>query len=165
VASSRTPSRIGCTATRAFEATAEQQLIQPTLSSTTRRSVTACAAQRRNRDVTDRFELYIAGREIANGFSELNDPKTRRRASRSRPGRSCGRRGVHVLHPTTSAPGVRLRRGREGSGSTASVMLFTNSRAFRDGCCFPICARKPKPSATVEHSVTSTVWRLVRYCE
>src|SRR5262249_7378221 len=59
-----------------FEATIEQRLVQPTL-------ITAYPTQssplaRRNDtnpDVTDRFELYIAGREIANGFSELNDPE------------------------------------------------------------------------------------------
>jgi len=41
-------------------------------------------------------------------------------------------------------------RPEKASGSTALVMLFTNSRAFATCCCFPICARKPKPSATVE---------------
>src|SRR5439155_24586851 len=57
-----------------FEKTVEHQLIQPTFITAYPAEVSPLA--RRNDDnplITDRFELFIAGREIANGFSELND--------------------------------------------------------------------------------------------
>ena len=59
-----------------FEAEVEENLLQPTFITEYPTEVSPLA--RRNNDdpeVTDRFELFIAGREIANGFSELNDPE------------------------------------------------------------------------------------------
>lgn len=66
---------LGAILTTIFEAEVESQLIQPTFISHYPVEVSPLA--RRNAhdpEVTDRFELYICGREIANGFSELNDP-------------------------------------------------------------------------------------------
>lgn len=66
---------LGAILTTIFEAEVESQLIQPTF--ITHYPVEVSPLARRNAqdpEVTDRFELYICGREIANGFSELNDP-------------------------------------------------------------------------------------------
>ena len=58
-----------------FEEIAESQLIQPTFITDYPRSVSPLArTQDANPELTDRFEFFIAGNEIANGFSELNDP-------------------------------------------------------------------------------------------
>ncbi|HXZ54422.1 MAG TPA: lysine--tRNA ligase, partial [Burkholderiales bacterium] len=59
-----------------FEETTEARLVQPTYIIDYPAEVSPLARRsEKNPSVTDRFELYIAGREIANGFSELNDPE------------------------------------------------------------------------------------------
>jgi len=59
-----------------FEKTVEQTLIQPTFITTHPTEVSPLArANDHDAEVTDRFELFIGGKEIANGFSELNDPE------------------------------------------------------------------------------------------
>ena len=93
-----------------------------------------------NPAVTDRFELFITGREMANGFSELNDPEDqaarfRRRRRRRKPAtrRRC------TTTPTTSArwsTGCRPPPAN-GIGIDRLVMLFTDSPSIRDVILFP----------------------------
>ena len=59
-----------------FDKTVEHHLTQPTFITEYPAVVSPLARLNdKNPEVTDRFELFIAGREIANGFSELNDPE------------------------------------------------------------------------------------------
>ncbi|MBI2343489.1 MAG: lysine--tRNA ligase [Deltaproteobacteria bacterium] len=131
----------GVMLTAIFEARVEAQLIQPTF--ITHFPVEVSPLARRNNDdptVTDRFELLICGREIANGFSELNDPIDQ--AERFRQQREAKRRGddeamyydadficalEHGMPPTAGA----------GLGIDRLVMLLTNAASIRDVILFP----------------------------
>ena len=89
--------------------------------------------------MTDRFELFITGREICNGFSELNDPKTKPPASRRKPNEGRQRRRGDVLRRRLHQAleyGLPPTAG-EGIGIDRLAMLFTNSPTIRDVILFP----------------------------
>jgi len=71
--------RTGKALTKIFEQVVEPKLRQPTFITGYPIEVSPLAKRsRENPDLTDRFELFVAGREIANGFTELNDPLDQR---------------------------------------------------------------------------------------
>jgi len=124
-----------------FDATVEAKLVNPTFITAYPTEVSPLS--RRNDDnplITDRFELFIAGREIANGFSELNDPEDQ--AARFMEQVSQKDAGdLEAMH--YDADYIRaLEYGMpptagEGIGIDRLVMLFTDSASIRDVLLFP----------------------------
>ncbi len=124
-----------------FDKTVEHQLIQPTFIVEYPAEVSPLARLNdHNPFITDRFELFIAGREIANGFSELNDPEDQ--AKRFSHQMDVKAAGDEEAMPFDADYIVALEHGLpptagEGIGIDRLVMLFTNSPSIRDVILFP----------------------------
>jgi lysyl-tRNA synthetase class 2 len=124
-----------------FEKTAEHRVLQPTLVYSYPAEVSPLA-RRNDSDpfLTDRFEFFVGGRELANGFSELNDPEDQAARFRDQLARKTAGdaeamqfdadyvRALEYGMPPTAGLGVGVDR---------LVMLFTNAPSIRDVLLFP----------------------------
>ena len=132
---------LGLLQLKLFEATTEEQLVDPTFIVAHPVDVSPLArANEANPAVTDRFELFITGRELANGFSELNDPEDQaaRFAAQAKAKEAGDEEAMFYDADYIRALEYGLPpTAGEGIGIDRLVMLFTDSPSIRDVILFP----------------------------
>ena len=136
----------GKIATEIFERLCEDRLVQPTFVYDFPTEVSPLSKQRPDDpDTVERFELYVGGFEVANAFSELNDPvEQRRRFEAQMKDRAGGDLEAHAMdedYIRALEYGLPPTAG-EGVGIDRLVMLLTNSASIRDVILFPLLRKR-----------------------
>ena len=130
-----------------FETVAEDHLIQPTIIYDYPAEVSPLSKTKADDPTTvERFELYIAGMEIANAYSELNDPAEQKaRFEEQLQARGRGDEEAHDMdadYVRALSYGMPPTAG-EGIGIDRLTMVLTDSQSIRDVILFPLL--KPEP--------------------
>jgi lysyl-tRNA synthetase class 2 len=136
-----------------FETMAEDKLVQPTILYDFPTDISPLSKQKPDDpSLTERFEIYIVGMEIANGFSELNDPaeQERRFLAQIEHGGEEVPKKLDVDYLRALCHGLPPTAG-EGIGIDRLTMLLTDSHSIRDVILFP----QLRPEAKTEIGTTS----------
>jgi lysyl-tRNA synthetase class 2 len=130
-----------------FETIAESKLVQPTILYDFPTDISPLSKQKpEDPTLTERFEIYVAGMEIANGFSELNDPaeQERRFQAQIAQGGDEVPKQLDVDYIRALSHGMPPTAG-EGIGIDRLTMLLTDSHSIRDVILFPLLRPEAKP--------------------
>ncbi len=124
-----------------FEKTVEEKLVAPTFVTGFPAEVSPLARARDDDPfLTDRFELFICGRELANGFSELNDPEDQARRFRDQVEKKTAGDQEAMFYDADYVRALEYGMppaGGLGIGVDRVVMLFTDQPSIRDVLLFP----------------------------
>ena len=143
---------VGKTIANLFDAAAEEHLIQPTIIYEFPTAVSPLSKQKADEpDWTERWEIFAGKMEIANGFSELNDPEDqRRRFEQQLKERERGDEEAHQMdedYIRALSYGMPPAGG-VGVGVDRLAMLLTDSHTIRDVILFPLL--RPEKSSNTE---------------
>jgi lysyl-tRNA synthetase class 2 len=142
----------GKTIAALFEAAAEEHLVQPTIIYEFPTAVSPLSKQKADEpDWTERWEIFAGKMEIANGFSELNDPEDqRRRFEQQLQERERGDDEAHQMDEDfiRALSYGMPPAGGVGVGVDRLAMLLTNSHTIRDVILFPLL--RPEKASTTD---------------
>ena len=125
-----------------FEHFAEENLINPTfIIEHPRETTPLCKVSRKNNDLIERFELFIAGMEISNGYSELNDPVMQRKLLEEQAKEL--RQGIEEANPMDEDFVKAIEQGMPptggvGIGIDRLAMILTQVNSIKDIILFPM---------------------------
>jgi len=125
-----------------FEHFAEEHLIQPTfIIEHPRETTPLCKGSRKNNDLIERFELFIAGMEMSNGYSELNNPLIQKRLLEEQAKEL--RAGFEEANPMDEDFVKAIEQGMPptggvGIGIDRLTMVLTNNSSIKDVILFPM---------------------------
>jgi lysyl-tRNA synthetase class 2 len=141
-----------------FEIVAESQLIQPTILYDFPTDISPLSKCRKDDpSLVERFEIYVAGMELGNAFSELNDPAEQERRFRLQveKGGEEMPREVDMDYVRALAHGMPPTAG-EGIGIDRLTMLFTDSHSIREVILFPLLRPETSGEQAAEDAPEST---------